>query len=78
MLKTQQPLSNRTLQELFRMALIKSVAFVLFEISSNLVSMQKILKTFLRGLTFIFDVLSESLFVFVSYSGIFLKRTPSV
>ena len=60
------------------MALIKSVAFVLFEISSNLVSMQKILKTFLRELTFIFDVLSESLFVFVSYSGICLKRTPSV
>ena len=34
--------SNRTLQELFRMALIKSVAFVVFEILSNLVSKQNI------------------------------------
>ena len=35
--------SNRTLQELFRMALIKSLAFVVFEILSNLVSMQNFL-----------------------------------
>ena len=35
--------SNRTLQELFRMALIKSVAFVVFEILSNLVSKQNFL-----------------------------------
>ena len=34
---------NRTLQELFRMALIKSVAFVVFEILSNLVSKQNFL-----------------------------------
>ena len=32
--------SNRTLQVLFRMVLIKSVAFVVFEIFCNLVSMQ--------------------------------------
>ena len=32
-------LSNRTLQELFRMVLIKSVAFAVFEILGNLVSM---------------------------------------
>ena len=45
--KTQAMLSlsnyNRTLQELFRMALIKSLAFVVFEILSNLVSMQNFL-----------------------------------
>ena len=35
--------SNRTLQELFRIALIKSVTFVVFEILSNLVSMQNVL-----------------------------------
>ena len=35
--------SNRTLQELFRMALIKSVAFVVFEILRNLISMQNFL-----------------------------------
>ena len=35
--------SNRTLQELFRMVLIKSVAFVVFEILSNIVSMQNFL-----------------------------------
>ena len=61
------------------MVLIKYVAFVVFEILSNLVSMQnflnanncdvsKISKTFQRDLTFISDVLSESLFGFVSYS----------
>ena len=62
------------------MVLIKSLAFVVFEILSNLVSMQNFLnannadvskfsKTFQRDLTFIFDVLlSESLFGFVSYS----------
>ena len=70
--------SNRTLQKLFRMVLIKSVAFVIFEILRNLVSMQnflmqitadvsKTLKTFHRDLTFIFDVLSEPLLGFVSY-----------
>ena len=31
--------SNRTLQELFRIALIKPVTFVVFEILSNLISM---------------------------------------
>ena len=31
--------TNRTLKELFRMPLIKSVAFVVFEILSNLDSM---------------------------------------
>ena len=35
--------SNRTLQKLFRMVLIKSVAFVIFEILRNLVSMQNFL-----------------------------------
>ena len=35
--------SNRTLQDLFRMALIKSVVFVIFEILSNLVSKQNFL-----------------------------------
>ena len=35
--------SNRTLQDLFRMALIKSVVFVAFEILSNLVSKQNVL-----------------------------------
>ena len=35
--------SNRNLQELFRMALIKSVAFVVFEILLNLISMQNVL-----------------------------------
>ena len=61
------------------MALIKFVAFVVFEILRNLISMQnilnanncdvsKILKTFQCDLTFIFDILSESLFGFVSYS----------
>ena len=35
--------SNRTLQDLFRMALIKSVVFVVFEILSNLVSKQNVL-----------------------------------
>ena len=35
--------SNRTLQKLFRMVLIKSVAFVVFEILRNLVSMQNFL-----------------------------------
>ena len=60
------------------MALMKSVVFVVFEILSNLVSMQtfsmqltadvsKISKTFRCDVTFIFDVLSESLFGFVSY-----------
>ena len=37
--------SNRTLQKLFRMVLIKSVAFVVFEILRNLVSMQNFLNT---------------------------------
>ena len=37
--------SNRNLQELFRIALIKSVAFVVFEILRNLVSMQNFLNT---------------------------------
>ena len=45
--KTQAMLSlsnyNRTLQELFTMALIKSLAFVVFEILSNLISMQNFL-----------------------------------
>ena len=36
-------ISNRNLQELFRIALIKSVAFVVFEILRNLVSMQNFL-----------------------------------
>ena len=35
--------SNRNLQELFRIALVKSVAFVVFEIFCNLVSMQNFL-----------------------------------
>ena len=35
--------SNRTLQKIFRMVLIKSVAFVVFEILSNFVSMQNVL-----------------------------------
>ena len=35
--------SNRTLQELFIMFLIKSVTFLVFEILRNLVSMQNIL-----------------------------------
>ena len=35
--------SNKTLQELFRMALIKSAAFVVFEILCNLVSMKNVL-----------------------------------
>ena len=35
--------SNRTLQELFRMVLIKSRAFVVFEILNNLASMQNVL-----------------------------------
>ena len=35
--------SNRTLQKLFRMVLIKSVAFVVFEALRNLVSMQNFL-----------------------------------
>ena len=34
---------NRTLQEFFRMVLIKSVAFVVFGILSDLVSMQNFL-----------------------------------
>ena len=38
--------SNRTLQELFRMVLIKSVAFVVFEILSNLVSMPNFLNAY--------------------------------
>ena len=36
--------SNRTLQELSKMALIKYVAFVVFEILRNLISMQNVLK----------------------------------
>ena len=68
-------ISNRTLQELLRMALIRPVAFVVIEILCNLISMQnfltvdvsKILKTFQRKLTFIFDVLPEPCFGFVSY-----------
>ena len=54
------------------------VAFVVFEILRNLVSMQNVLNTnncwrkqnfenFQHDLTFIFDVLSESLLGFVSY-----------
>ena len=35
--------SNRTLQECFRMALVKSVAFVVFEILNNLFFMQNFL-----------------------------------
>ena len=35
--------SNRTLQKIFRMVLIKSVAFVVFEILRNFVSMQNVL-----------------------------------
>ena len=35
--------SNRTLQKLFRMVLIKSVAFVVFETLRNLVSMKNFL-----------------------------------
>ena len=38
-------LSSRALQELFRMALIKFVAFVVFEILSNFISMQNFLNT---------------------------------
>ena len=34
---------NRTLQELFRIVLIKPVAFVVFEILRNLISMQNFL-----------------------------------
>ena len=34
---------NRTLQELFRITLIKSLAFEVFEILSNLASMQNLL-----------------------------------
>ena len=68
-------ISNRTLQELLTMALIRPVAFVVIEILCNLISMQnfltvdvsKILKTFQRKLTFIFDVLPEPCFGFVSY-----------
>ena len=68
-------ISNRTLQELLRMALIRPVAFVVIEILCNLISMQnfltadvsKISKTFQRKLTFIFDVLPEPCFGFVSY-----------
>ena len=68
-------ISNRTLQELLRMALIRPVAFVVIEILCNLNSMQnfltagvsKISKTFQRKLTFIFDVLPEPCFGFVSY-----------
>ena len=37
--------SSRALQELFGMALIKFVAFVVFEILSNFVSMQNFLNT---------------------------------
>ena len=36
-------ISNRTLQELFRMGLIKSAVFVVFEILCNLVSMENFL-----------------------------------
>ena len=68
-------ISNRTLQELLRMALIRPVAFVVIEILCNLISMQNVLtadvskisKTFQRKLTFIFDVLPEPCFGFVSY-----------
>ena len=35
--------SNTTLQDHFRMTLLKSLAFVVFEILSNLVSMQNFL-----------------------------------
>ena len=35
--------SNRNLQELFRIAMIKSVPFVVFEILRNLLSMQNFL-----------------------------------
>ena len=49
------------------------MAFVVFEILRNLVSMLNFLnannsETFKRDFNFIFDVLSESLFGFVSYS----------
>ena len=59
LLKTQRPLtkktdhveavklhvSNRTLQEIFRMGLIKSAVFAVFEIFGNLVSMENFLNT---------------------------------
>ena len=38
--------SNRTVQELFRIALIKSMTFVVFEILSNLVSMPNCLNAY--------------------------------
>ena len=67
-------ISNRNLQELLRMALIRPVAFLVIEILCNLISMQnlltadvsKISKTFQRKLTFIFDLLPEPCFGFVS------------
>ena len=67
-------ISNRILQELLRMALIRPVAFLVIEILCNLISMQnlltadvsKISKTFQRKLTFIFDVLPEPCFSFAS------------
>ena len=68
-------ISNRTLQELLRMALIRPVAFVVIEILCDLISMQnfltadvsKISKTLQRKLNFIFDLLPEPCFGFVSY-----------
>ena len=70
--------SNRTLQELSRIVLIKSVVFVVSEILHNLVSMQIFLNTnncwrkqnFENFSTwpYLFNVLSESLIGFVSYS----------
>ena len=38
--------SNRTVQELFRIALIKSMTFVVFQILSNLVSMPNCLNAY--------------------------------
>ena len=65
---------NTTLKVLSEMVLMNFVAFVVFKILYNLVSMQnvltagisKILKTVQRDLTFIFDVLLGSAISFVS------------
>ena len=43
---SKSSITNRTLQELFRMALKKSVTFVVFEIFSNLVPMPNFLNAF--------------------------------
>ena len=43
---SKSSITNRTLQELFRMALKKSVTFVVFEIFSNFVPMPNFLNAF--------------------------------